>query len=241
MENNKFDELLKNLSENEYVGLGNPYSKILFIGKEAGAEIGTEIYHGSVKAWKEKNNYAKRFLSESNLRNLNHTWQRNQKLYETIAEKLEIKLSEPKKDKYEITFVENIFTTELSCLPAKNTSEAKKQANFKDELKKRKEKFFKSDFIQNFPVILIFASDNNYIETYTGEICELFNVKYDGLFEYDVKDKIWLHSSKIQNEPKLLIHTRQLTNRISKKLIENLAEIIVNFAKDNEIKLIQNS
>ena len=73
MDNNKeFKKLLNNLPDSEYVGLGNPGAQILFIGKEAGTEIGTEIYHGSVKSWKDMTfNYAERFKpEEAKLRNL---------------------------------------------------------------------------------------------------------------------------------------------------------------------------
>lgn len=143
---------------------------------------------------------------------------------------------EPKRKKYEITFVENVFTTELSALPAKNTNDAKKQIKFKEELEKRKEVFFKSDFIQNFPIVIIFASDSKYIETYPGEVQNLFNVNFvrEEIIE---KHKLWLHSSKNEGKPKLLIHTRQLTNSISTGLIESLAKIIAKFINENEIVL----
>ena len=142
-----FKELQEKLPENYYLGIGNPESSILFIGKEAGDDIGTEIYHGSVKNWNNKNyDYTKKFIpAEPKLLNLNHTWQRYQKLYEQILNNLGIVID--KKNKYEINFVENIFTTELSHLPAKNTNEAKSQENFEIELAKRKEDFFKSKFI----------------------------------------------------------------------------------------------
>jgi|GEM_PF-833666 len=244
--NKKFKELLDTLPENEIVGLGNPNSKILFIGKEPGTEIDTEIYHGSVKSWKEmKHNYAKRFVpdpknpKESKLRHLNHTWQKYQKVHDTVLSLLSITDNKDRKDKYEITFVENVFTSELSNLPARNTRSAKKQPNFVAELSKRKLTFFKSEFIQSFPVIVIFATDNKYIETYPGEVCELFNVKFDKLYNYSGKDKIWLHSSSSpDNNPKLLIHTRQLTNSISKELIISISEIIAKFIQENSLNII---
>lgn len=238
--NKKFKELLDILPENEIVGLGNPNSKILFIGKEPGTEIDTEIYHGNVKSWKEMTfNYAKRFIpKEPNLRNLNHTWQKYQKVYDTVLSTLNISDDKERKDKYEITFVENVFTTEFSNLPAKNTRSAKKQPNFDAELSRRKQRFFKNDFIQSFPVIVIFATDNKYIETYPGEVCELFNVKFDNLYEYSGQDKIWLHSSLSPNDnPKLLIHTRQLT-RASNELVLGISEIISNFIKENSLNFI---
>jgi hypothetical protein len=241
MNNKYFKELLEKFPENYYIGLGNPNSSILFISKEAGEDIGKVSYHGTVKNWTEnKYNYFQKYIPENKkLLNLNHTWQRYQKLYELILNKLDIELN--KVDKYEINFVENVFTTVLSHLPAKTTQEAKKQENFEIELVKRKKEFFKSNFIKNFQIVLIFANDNKYIETYPGEVCELFNVKYDGTYEYEGKDKIWIHSSNDDSKKKILIHTRQLTNSIGSELVNSLAEIVCEFVKKNELTIITNS
>lgn len=237
MYNILFRNLLDILPEEQFIGLGNPNSKILFIGKEAGMNIDEENFHGSLKSWKSNdvNIYSKKYIpQESKFRNLNHTWQRYQRLYDEILSSLNIE--NIKNDKYEINFVENIFTTELSNLHAPNTKLAKSQENFQSELKKRKDLFFKSDFIKNFQIIIIFASDKNYIETYPGEICELFEVKYQNLCSHNSKDKIWIHSQKEDSEkPKLVIHTRQLTNRITSELIPNIINIIVDFIKSNNI------
>ncbi len=235
-----FENLLNKIEEKQYIGLGNPDAKILFIGKEAGAEFETNIFHGGVKSWKEKEfDYSKKYIPEKKkLRNLNHTWQRYQKLYDCIISNLEIKKEFEKKDKYEINFVENVFTTELSNLHAPNTKVAKEQENFEKELKIRKNEYFQSDFIKQFPIIIIFASDKKYIETYSGEVCKLFNVKFEKIHNETAKDKIWIHS-EIENEknPRILIHTRQLTNRITEELIPNICDLIVAFIKRNSIEI----
>lgn len=238
--NKQFGELIEKLPDNEYVGLGNPNAKILFIGKEAGADIGSEAYHGHAKSWKEKQfDYSKRYIpTESKLRNLNHTWQRYEKLNNLILLKLGVTPEVEKSDKYEITFVENVFTTELSNLPAKSTKEAKKQIGFKQELEKRKQLFFNSEFIEQFPIVVIFASDNQYIETYPGEVVDLFKVSFDKKQEYDGRDSIWIHSSTTPEKgPKLLIHTRQLTNSISPELIESISNLIVDFIRTKSISI----
>lgn len=139
-QNKHFEELLNSTHYNQYIGLGNPNAKMLFIGKEAGAEIGTEMFHGSAKSWKEKEfKYYKRYVPvEKKLRNLNHIWQRNQILYDSILTSLNQKDKLEKKDKYEISFVEKVFTKELSSLSSSNTNEAKKQKTFNYELIIRK-------------------------------------------------------------------------------------------------------
>lgn len=239
--NKNFEEILNTINENQYIGLGNPNAKILFIGKEAGTEIQTKIYHGSVKSWKEKEfNYFKKYIpKEKKLRNLNHTWQRYQKLYDCILSSLDKKRDFDKNDKYEINFVENVFTTELSNLHAPNTMDAKKQKNFNQELKTRKKVFFQSEFIKQFPIIVIFASDNQYIETYRGEVCKLFGVKFYEELSCGKRDKIWVHYSEKEDEtyPKLVIHTRQLTNGASIDLLKKIAEIVAGFIKKYSIEI----
>ncbi|MDR0801343.1 hypothetical protein [Fluviicola sp.] len=234
--NQHLEDLLKKIESNHYVGLGNLNAKILFIGKEPGVEVGSEIYDGTARSWSEKQfDYSKSYIppKKSSIRNLNHTWQRYQKLYDLILQNLNIHQGYQKKDKYEISFIENVFTTELSNLHAKTTFEAKQHENFAAELEKRKKILFRSNFISQFPIVVIFANDNQYIETYPGEVCELFKVKFDGLHDYSGKDKIWVHSAVSESQPKLLIHTRQLTNSISSELIKNLALLITEFIQKN--------
>lgn len=141
MTNHKnFKTLLEKLENNDYVGLGNPNSKILFIGKEADTKIDDELFHGSVQSWRTGNDSSLRYEpTEEKIRNLNHTWQRYQILYNSILENLGI--VKPQASKYEITFIEDIFTTELSQLPTPNSELAKQNHEFKSKLEKRK-KFF---------------------------------------------------------------------------------------------------
>ncbi|MCG8858543.1 hypothetical protein [Tenacibaculum finnmarkense] len=230
-----FKELIEiGLKNNQYIGLGNPNAKILFVGKEAGMPIGSEIIHGSANSWKDKKiDYSNRFMPENNIKDFRQTWQKYQKLYDKILDELEIKYE---KEEYEITFIENVFTTELSNLVAPTTNEAKKLDGFKIELEKRKDLFWKSDFIKNFPIVVIMASDNSYIETYKGEVCELFHVKFDEL-KYAKSDKIWSHYSN-NNKPKLVIHTRQLTNGASNELIDQITQLITKFIKQNSIEIM---
>lgn len=236
----EFKKLLDLLSENnQYVGLGNPNANILIVGKEPGSESGKEHTHGSAKSWIEKKiDYSDSYPAKENLRNYNHTWQKYQKLYELILS--QSGMSAPQKNKYDITFVENIFTTELSNLSAFNTKEAKALKDFQEELDLRKKSLFKSDFINDFPVVIIAASDNKYIETYRGEVCEIFGVKFDQEVDLGNSNKIWVHYAEedSENYPKLVLHTRQLTNGASNKLLEELSILVAEFIKDHSIKIL---
>lgn len=241
--NKDFKNLLSTLEDKDYVGLGNPNSKILFIGKEAGADENSEIIHGSAKDWNRNGSYlANPFIpnpdieDERKLMNYGHTWQKYQSLYNQILQKLNI-TQEPL-EKYEINFVKNVFTTELNSLHAPCTRKAKQNPNFKTELQKRKELFFDSDFIRGFQITVIFASDNKYIETYKGEVLDLFKVTFYCLHEYKGKGRIWINrGTTAENKQRIVIHTRQLAQS-ENILITELASIIAEFTNQNDINIL---
>ena len=237
----QFTELLEKYDkQNQYVGLGNPRAKILFIGKEPADPIGSTL-HGFAQSWVNKNDYSKRFIPDNpKLYNYNHTWQKYQKLYEKIIDGYKNAIVRLPQEKYEITFVENIFTTELSNLPAPNTRQAKEQDNFQHELENRKKIFWKDDFIKQFPIVVITAADNQYIETYRGEVCELFDVEFSNEYICSSTSKLWVHfavQGKNEVFPKLVIHTRQLTNGATEKLIAKIAELIRVFIREHAINI----
>ncbi len=220
--------------EQEFVGLGNPNAKILFIGKENAEENEA----GSAKLWLEKKDFFSSFQPcecdeiQKRLRNRAHTWQKYQKLYEFIA-------NENPKGNYLITFVENVFTTELNNGVVRTTSEAKRNKEFSKSLQKRKDIFFQSEFIQNFPIVVICASDEKYIKGSKGEVCDLFGVEYSNVIECSKTNKAYIHYAKKEAKvyPRLVIHTRQLTNGASNALLEEIANTIKKFAKENAIEL----
>lgn len=238
--NERFEQLLNKLDENDYIGLGNPNSKILFIGKEPAGELNSEIEHGCVKHWKSGNNYALRYEPEGKIRDHYRTWQRYQILYNAVVQKL----GNPKTQNFEkeITFVEDVFTTEFSQLTAPFSEIATSQPEFSSELKRRKELFFTSDFIQEFQIVIIFSPDNKYIETYPGEVEDLFGVRFVEL-QRENKAKIWINKGTTPSEkPKIVIHTRQLTNfhfhgKIG-EFIDRLSQLVVEFASQNGISLL---
>jgi len=232
----EFENLIEtSIENNQYIGLGCPNAKILFIGKEAKNPTGSEMEHGSAQSWKSQIDYSKPY----ELKQYNPTWRQYQKLYDIILSEQTENPKASQKDEYNITFVENVFTTELSIISAPTTTEAKKQKSFESELKKRKDVFRKSKFIQQFPIVVIFASDNKYIETYPGEVQELFDVEFHELITLNKSNKLWIHyaSEKAKYYPKLVIHTRQLINGALDELLENIGKLISHFAKDHSINV----
>jgi hypothetical protein len=238
-----FQELI-NLSLNNsfYIGLGNPNAKILIVGKESGFDpedtLAISKYLANATDWLTANHeYLKPFTpEEKSHKNNNHTWQKYQRLHDLI-------IGVPPKKNYFIDFVTNVFTTELSDLPNTNSTLAKRNKLFKEKIIQRKKLFFQSEFIRKFPIVVIAALDSNYISNVgTGdsrEIDNIFEVEFSKLIESNNgKDKIWLHSSTINNKPKIVIHTRQLTNGASINLQEMISREIRTFITENNIEVI---
>lgn len=225
--------------KNQYVGLGNPAAKILFVGKEPGIPKDKKNEHGTAASWLERDDLAQRYIPNNKygLRNKKHTWQKYQLLYEEIIKRLGSE--EIQKSDYEITFVDKIFTTELNELHAKNSSEAVKRNGFKERLDKRKEEFFAKDFIRNFPITVIFGFDGKYLNGRKGEVYNVFNV-CDAKMKPLGKSRMWIHSAPEGSaSPKLLIHTRQLTNGASNELIYAVADEVVKFIRNNPELVIE--
>lgn len=220
--NEKFKCLLNKIDDYVYVGLGNPNSNILFVGKEAAIDVEINEDFQNVTD-KLKNLHGSKFIWKSNqfdyshnpteLKHLSDTWKNYQQLYNSIFDK--------KQQNTFATFLKEVFTTEMSNLPAKTTDKAKKNPFFKSELQKRKENFFKSDFIRTFPVVVLACSD--YIENNDKkrEIDEIFEVEFKGEFkEYSKGNWFFIHYNT--DETKIVIHTRQLSSNVNNELLTDI-------------------
>ena len=123
---------------------------------------------------------------------------------------------------YHIDFLENVFTTEINDAPNKNTSTADKS-----KLNERKLLFKESDFIQNFPVVVLACS--NYIKTNIefNEIEDIFGVKHKDEFRKECYNKTnWFFSHYNEDKTKLVIHTRQLSADVKSDLLKDMGEEI---------------
>jgi hypothetical protein len=235
----EFRDLVLNGDKENYIGLGNPNSKILIIGKEAAidpsAESNLEKYHSNAKDWHrdvESNNPSKYSIAfmppEQALLNNNHTWQKYQLLHDRIYPELK------PKENYYINFVENIFTTEMSNFPSPKTADAQKNNRFKEALINRKKTFFNTDFIKNqFDVVIIAGLGyiRNHGEGETREIDNIFGVSFIPPVQIVKTTKgtqsFWVHMN--EDKSKLVIQTRQFSNGISNALIYKIAETINTF------------
>lgn len=221
--------------KNKYVGWGNPNAKILMIGKEAASLKDDYDYLNNADCWKK--HIESSTLPANMLINLNqysgddekilslrrnwgvNTWSKYQKINDLIFNCG----TDGFKNKC-VTFLEKMFTTEINDSPSFRTSIADKS-----EMDERKKIFKESDFIQNFPVIILACSDYIQNSETMREIDYLFNVTYDG---DDKNGKFfftphnWFYTHHNLDRSKLVIHTRQLSANVRTDMLEEMAKVI---------------
>ena len=78
----------------------------------------------------------------------------------------------------------------------------------------------------NFSIVLIACG--HYPKNNNVDLCKLFNVEFKETIHVNDNPKYWynLHINKQGEEPKLLIHTVQLSGSITNKLLEEIADKI---------------
>jgi hypothetical protein len=229
---------------NTYLGTGNPNSQILVIGKE----VATDTEDGSNLELENKN--LKSFNSNSIdwLKNVNenvnqddipkwqfeqddnnplyafkgveinkegHTWRKYQKLNNYIFDK---------KDNKKINFQEEFFITEMSILPAKTTGKAQRKVDFHTNLEKRKKTFLESNFIQDFPIVILACG--NYIVG--DEITSIFKLNFIEE-KGSGTQKYWIHWNS--DKTKVVIHTRQLSANVSDDLLLGISKEVKEILK----------
>lgn len=242
---NYTENFKKVINLNTYLGTGYPNSKILVVGKEVATDIEEgndkklEIqnlisYNNNCKEWEKNINEQK---SQNDIPNWNgnednplyafkgtikkntsDTWKKYQKLYDIIF-KNEIN----RNNLLELDFQEGFFITEMSVLPAKTTGKAQKKSEFKEKLQNRKSSFLSSDFIQDFPIVILACG--NYIVG--EEITRIFGVNFIEE-KGSEKQRFWIHREK-SGKPKLVIHTRQLSNAVEDELLIQIGNEVRKF------------
>lgn len=235
-----------------YIGSGNPNSKILLVGKEVATEIDESKdkileeqnfgnYQGNVKDWvsncskklkqsdvcdwiyndPQKINNPLFAFKGAEIKEEGKTWRKYQKLHDYIfGKQIGSTIG-----KYGHNFQERFFITEMSDVPSKRTKDAQLKKSFKENLDIRKNGFFRTDFIQSFPVVILACS--NYI--IGNEIENVFGVKFKEQ-KGNGKQLFWTHFGT--HKPKLVIHTRQLSTNVSNDLLLGIAEEIKKFLND---------
>lgn len=212
-------------NKNEYIGLGNPYAKILLIGQEP-AQSGNADEHikkniDDITACLNNGDlhllyHQSRFYKDRKDKNgnpiLNRTWNAYQKLIDYIR-------PEGKKcmDPENTDFCMDAFTTEIN-----NTVSLRPAHDRKLRIETLKE----SDFIKGFPVIILACGP--YIHNIEGDrqIDNTFDVTFDlpdGKHQSPTGMCFYTHHSS--DRRRLVIHTRQLSQH-SDELLRGMAEVI---------------
>jgi hypothetical protein len=221
-----------------YIGMGNPKSKILIIGKELSIDTNkgkneTQIDYGSRLKTLQNESINNPYLWKQKLKsdedikpfdpsypygghtdpdNGGKTWNRYQKLCISLSESLMVS-----KEK---NFHRNFFYTELNIIPAKISKGIKKQL-----LVDRLTFFKKNPFFLNFEIIILAFGDylsKNEIEE-KSKIEDLFKVKHKKSLS-EPRRKLEIYTNNDNN--KLVINTRQLSNGVADDYLEKIGNII---------------
>lgn len=255
----EFIDLICQCSSNEYIGLGKPNAKILLVGKEVATnpyskdpleEQNMVSYLNNVKDW-EKNKTERKQQEDveywvfdenrkheevdnnplfafkgSKVKDTSDTWDKYQKLYDVIFND-----SIDNNREKELDFQKEFFITEMSNIPSPKTHNAQRDIDFKANLARRKNNFFRSKFIKDFPVVVLACS--NYIRNKKNDwqINDIFKVTFDaekkfskGEYVFSPSNKFYAHYS--DDGSKLVIHTRQLSMNVKDDMLKEMGALI---------------
>jgi len=243
LKNSSLDDMYK------YVGTGDPFADILIIGKEAAIskekqpeQFKTEIIDNFSAWWKinEKGKFDQSKIqtqthityqtplypykgqllkiNKGNNNGTSKTWFTYQKLYNRIFDN---------RENQNIDFHEGVFITEVNPNPSPKTKDAEIDIG---KLKKRKEIFLSSDFINDFPVIIIagvgYFNTNKNTPDDLNEIEKTFNVKFHEkmLAGEKARQPYWIHWN--EDKSRLLINTYQLSMLVTDVLFDEISDLI---------------
>ena len=213
MDREKLFEKFINECANEplnFCGQGNPNADILIIGQES-TDICEEALIRKIKLCRDKKDRdAPRPIDPKN-----KTWAN----YQELLDEIYCRKSEYV-DKWD--FEKFAFTTELSSTPRKQSNYREAKPFIKERLVFLKD----SEFIQDFSVIILACGGYIKNDDKVREIDNTFHVEF--CKEYgskESKNRFWTHID-IKDPRKLVIHTRQFSNGISKDLIKEMASVI---------------
>lgn len=235
-----FVKLIKRLSPNtdehlQFIGFGNPNSKILLVGKECGDAPNSfneencnkpNLSHWAknisssplpVDVWYNNPNAV--FNPEYPFNGMpiktlsgGHTWRNYQKIVDGITCKCSSEF---------IDFHKYAFTTELNSVTSKYS---KYSTEVRDSIEKRAQHLLCSSFYRNFPITIVCCG--HYLNQYNINLEKIFGVKWEGrtieITDSNGKDCGWINVHHADG--RVLIHTRHLS-MCSGELISKIIEL----------------
>jgi len=222
--------------DNDYlIGAGNPMSNILLVGQETSDDASS---FNSYKYWidKIKGDYepiCRKFADTELIKDENEKkkaiewwnkpqslWRNYQRLFDCISYKYK---GDYRKKPLEMDFEHYSFQTEVSGIYCERNAEARKKADHKDEIRKRKEVFFRTSFIQHFPITILACGNYFRNDEYEREINNIFGVTFKERFSFK---KQWFCTHYDTTGKKLVIHTRNLSNGVSGDMIKKMGVVV---------------
>lgn len=233
------------ITNNLYLGLGNPSAKVLLIGKETSNDkIGfDEMSKINLQSWDDIITENKsfddiRFLEDNALfpwKGQKYTIRREKKdgtitgksgtsttwyYYQYLTDLIYNLAVKEKNDL--IDFHKFCFQSEMNQLNAKQSNDIPKSDLLRIKSIKDREKLFALNFFRNFEVIVL--ASGHYHKDFDFDIQKTFGVKWTGKTNVLSKGNWYnLHYDNLENPKRILIHTRQFSTLITKELIESIA------------------
>jgi len=136
--------------------------------------------------------------------------------YEKLYEQLFLQGEKLKK----INFQKEFFITELSDYPTKESYNDKEIEALRQQSIEERKPLFELPFFKEFPIVIVAAGD--YPIKYKFDMQQIFDVQWEGK-TIQVGEKYWYNLHYSKDNKRILIHTRQLSNRVSNELIVAIA------------------
>lgn len=224
IKNENFKALIQSCKEGDYIGQGNPDSKILIIGKEHSINNEKQKQLEIGNNWKQwqndelENGYhprycykhittrfgeGQRFLIAPKSGGTSATWYAYQKLINTIYPDIAVKKNEV------LNFFDYCFITELSAVSRSNNNKLEDD-DIKATAKSIKERtsLLSSAFYRSFPVVILFCG--HYPTQYDINIQEMFDVKVESKEKFKRANKnVWYNLYYSRDRQRIIIHTWQ--------------------------------
>ncbi|MCQ2336887.1 MAG: hypothetical protein MJ010_06890 [Paludibacteraceae bacterium] len=233
IKNENFKALIQSCKEGDYIGQGNPDSKILIIGKEHSINNEKQKQLEIGNNWKQwqndelENGYhprycykhittrfgeGQRFLIAPKSGGTSATWYAYQKLINTIYPDIAVKKNEV------LNFFDHCFITELSAVSRSNNNKLEDD-DIKATAKSIKERtsLLSSAFYRSFPVVILFCG--HYPKQYDINIEEMFDVKWESpTKDFELANKKgWYNIHYSEDKQRIVIHTWQASAFVKNK------------------------
>lgn len=228
-----FDEFLEECKKNQQIcGAGNPYAQILLVGQEHRAESKISNYNDWQNYLEENYRYCEidnpwiitddKSDSWRKFQNSTPTWRCYQRLIEKALPNRHKRMLHGDND-----FEFDAFTTELNneAKPSSKVKGKDERENLRERIDARLKVFKDSDFIKRFPVIILACGGYIRNDDKVREIDNIFHVTFSKRYDYSKGNWFCTHYDDT-NPKRLVIHTRQLSNGVSYKMIDCMAKVI---------------